>query len=164
MFSLVLEANRFPATSISVPVRALGVSPSALFSAESSSRPCVCTERGRVSPTRSPLDPFLPYPAHTHSGLGAVVLKSSLPYLPRVCSHFAESGDSGNSRVSFSFQLLLSPPASFFLPSLLFRHCAQLVFLSELSTAWKAALLPLVTVSLWTTASHPQSVLGWLIR
>ncbi|CAI9177470.1 unnamed protein product [Rangifer tarandus platyrhynchus] len=75
-----------PCSSISVPVGALGVSPSALFSAELGRSPLrlhraqlrvlLCLEVTSVDPFPS-LSPH-----HTHSGLGAVVPKSFPPYFP----------------------------------------------------------------------------------
>ena len=74
-----------PCPSISVLVRALGVSPSALFSAKLGRSP-LRLHRARLGVLLclkvTFTDPFPSVrPHHTHSGLGAVVLKSSPPYL-----------------------------------------------------------------------------------
>ena len=74
-----------PCPSISVLVRALGVSPSALFSAKLGRSP-LRLHRARLGVLLclkvTFTDPFPSLrPHHTHSGLGAVVLKSSPPYL-----------------------------------------------------------------------------------
>ena len=111
-----------PCPSISVPIGALGVSPSALFSAELGRSPLrlhraqlrvlLCLEVTSTDPFPSPSPHHTQWPWSSCSK----VFPALLP--PCVCSHFAENGDLPQTpRVSFSTSALAWSSA-FFLPSL----------------------------------------------